>query len=562
MDKQKPIQVLVFGNGPEAQDLSQLLDDRASMERVRNLEEALGAIADHHVDVVVSAPEDLAALNGSPGLLPQRMHPGGMARAVALIDAQGETVWSSPEFSRLCQGHEDQVRQLALAALIMANDADEGFSLRPSESVELRDDALHLEVLASPVVEPSGRGVAAAVVVSDVSRVRALEDKLNAIDQAGRELVRIDPEQITSLNVHDRLALIEQKVIRFTRDLLHFDHVAVFVLDQRTEKLELALASGMPSEVKAVELYAREEGNGICGYVAKMGRSYLCHDVRNDPHYLLGLREARSSLTVPLRLNDQVVGVFDVESERLGAFTLEDQQFAEIFGRYIAIALHILELLVNERHSTTGQLGRDVMAEIRGPVNDLLTEIETLKEDFIGLDDLRIRLDRLSENVVSLRDRLSEVTQPGLGVVGARNKRIARFDPDLEGRSILIVDDEDLIRETVHDVLAGYGCRVVVAADGDEALESLKHGSFDLVLTDIRLPTRNGYEVFAAAKAVNPATQVILMTGFGYDPNHCIVRANREGLAAVILKPFKVDHLLAEIKSAIKGSSDHLPNAT
>ncbi len=50
--------------------------------------------------------------------------------------------------------------------------------------------------------------------------------------------------------------------------------------------------------------------------------------------------------------------------------------------------------------------------------------------------------------------------------------------------------------------------------------------------------------MFAAAHAKAPDVPVILMTGFGYDPNHSIVRASQEGLAAVLFKPFRVDQLL------------------
>ena len=66
------------------------------------------------------------------------------------------------------------------------------------------------------------------------------------------------------------------------------------------------------------------------------------------------------------------------------------------------------------------------------------------------------------------------------------------------------------------------------------------------------MPSKDGYQVFAAAKEANPNTPVILTTGFGYDPNHSIVRARREGLAAVLFKPFKVDQLLDEIRTALK----------
>jgi DNA-binding NtrC family response regulator len=65
------------------------------------------------------------------------------------------------------------------------------------------------------------------------------------------------------------------------------------------------------------------------------------------------------------------------------------------------------------------------------------------------------------------------------------------------------------------------------------------------------MPYRNGYEVFAAARAVNKACPVILITGFGYDPDHSIVRASREGLAAVLFKPFKVEQLLENMHKAL-----------
>ncbi|MFQ5414200.1 MAG: response regulator, partial [Phycisphaerae bacterium] len=76
----------------------------------------------------------------------------------------------------------------------------------------------------------------------------------------------------------------------------------------------------------------------------------------------------------------------------------------------------------------------------------------------------------------------------------------------------------------------------------------------DLVLSDIKMPRKNGYEVFAATKEADPKTPVILMTGFGYDPNHSIIRARRDGLAAVLFKPFKVDQLLGELRMALKST--------
>jgi DNA-binding NtrC family response regulator len=73
-----------------------------------------------------------------------------------------------------------------------------------------------------------------------------------------------------------------------------------------------------------------------------------------------------------------------------------------------------------------------------------------------------------------------------------------------------------------------------------------------LVVSDIKMPDKTGYDVFAAAHKHNSALPVILMTGFGYDPNHSIVRASQEGLAAVLFKPFKVEQLLGEVRKALQ----------
>jgi DNA-binding response OmpR family regulator len=66
------------------------------------------------------------------------------------------------------------------------------------------------------------------------------------------------------------------------------------------------------------------------------------------------------------------------------------------------------------------------------------------------------------------------------------------------------------------------------------------------------MPDKTGYDVFAAARKKSQTVPVILMTGFGYDPNHSIVRASQEGLQAVLFKPFKVGQLLAEVRKALQ----------
>ncbi|MCC7291822.1 MAG: response regulator [Phycisphaerales bacterium] len=573
------LNLLLLGRCEGIDELAERLEARGACARVTNWSEAAQALKDRQYDVVVSDGNLLRFLMGMKR--PPQVSPVGEAPASLLLtlDAQARIIGRSapgstptaelePAVHRECLQMLDQLAPSKPDTLACPTDSADarnaptpcstspGRPLIAPRRFDLMTDAGEMhEATISPLFDDAGALTGFSAYVTNATYARRLQARINAIDNAGRQLVRIDAEQLTRLNVAERLALLEQKVMRYAHELLQFDHIAVFVLDRKNNKLELALASGMPSEVRGIDIYAGAEGNGISGYVAATGQSYLCPDVAKDPYYIQGLGDAKSSLTVPLTLTDQLVGVFNVESDRLAAFTEEDRQFAEILGRYIAIALHTLELLVTERHTTTGQLRQDVKAEVLGPVNDVLTGIETLKEDYIGLDDLRTRLGAISETVVGIRDAFSRITSPQPGVILPRNRRVARFDPVLREKRVLIADDEDIIRETVRDVLAGYGCEVTVACDGQAAVDHISGKAFDLVLSDIRLPGKNGYEIFAAARAANAHTPVILMTGFGYDPNHAIVRANHEGLNAVLFKPFKVDQLLSEIRTALKGAT-------
>jgi DNA-binding NtrC family response regulator len=74
-------------------------------------------------------------------------------------------------------------------------------------------------------------------------------------------------------------------------------------------------------------------------------------------------------------------------------------------------------------------------------------------------------------------------------------------------------------------------------------------GGYDAVLADIRLPDVNGYEIFQWLRTAQPQARMILMTAYGYDPSHSIVKARQEGLRYVLYKPFRVDQLLDTLEN-------------
>jgi len=349
----------------------------------------------------------------------------------------------------------------------------------------------------------------------------------------------------------ERLSMLQKQIVALTRNLLRFDHFCIRLRNPETDRLELVLTEDQKPTFENRELYAVKEGSGITGYVAATGQPYICNDVRNDPRYLPWLAEARSSLTVPLWNRDKVIGTFNVESDLLGAFGQQDLQALEIFSHYVAQALVTLQLLVAEKVSTTLELAADVTGELSEPLGNIIAAVHQLRADYIGHDDNTVRqLDEILRNVELIRQGIRQVTDVKRPVVGTGTV-VAPARKPLTARRILVADDEPTIRKTLSAILSKLGARVDIACDGAEAVEMAAIHAYDLVLADIRMPKKNGYEVFGELRDGNPELPIILMTAFGYDPAHSVVKAREKGLKAVLFKPFKIQVLYEEIGRAL-----------
>ncbi len=508
---------------------------------------------------------------------------------VCLADAEGRLVWGNHRFGEYDEATRARIATVCRQSARWMAEGAPGEQTEPGNpdawrrryDVASADESRFYEVLVSPVLEgatrdESGRLIPrhVAAVVWDVTAMRRHQKKQAAIEAAGTELLRMDAETIRKLHTGERLRVVEEKIVRFAHDLLHFDHFAVRLVDDRSGKLELVMSKGLPPEAMEVELFARREGNGISGFVAATGRSYICADTTKDPRYVVGIVKARSSLTVPLKMHDKVIGIFNVESQQTAAYTEEDRQFAETFANHIALALHLLNLLVVERIATGQTVTGTMEGELNEPLDDLSDLAAKLKA-VLGTDPSTQRLvERIVADVDSIRRRVKDVASGPRNVLGAeRALTDVAIDPALKDKRVLVVDDEPRIRQVVRDVLRARGADVATAEDGAGAIAILTTGApatpsgpgserlrgpdthdaraFDLLISDIKLPDKTGYDIFAAARQVNPTLPVILMTGFGYDPHHSIVRASQEGLSCVLFKPFQAERLIEEVHKAL-----------
>src|SRR2546425_2386814 len=115
---------------------------------------------------------------------------------------------------------------------------------------------------------------------------------------------------------------------------------------------------------------------------------------------------------------------------------------------------------------------------------------------------------------------------------------------------LLVADDDPGLRESLERTLTREGYQVVVASDGQAALERLQGGGFDLILTDLKMPGLSGIELLRAAKAIAPDIDVVLLTAFGTIEE--AVQAMKDGAYDFLTKPFQRAQLLRVVRQALE----------
>ena len=130
---------------------------------------------------------------------------------------------------------------------------------------------------------------------------------------------------------------------------------------------------------------------------------------------------------------------------------------------------------------------------------------------------------------------------------------------------ILLVEDEHLARICIRDLLEEAGYSVAEASDGEEGLEACSDAHYDLVITDMLMPRRDGVELIRALKNRQSDVPILAISGGGRVPGPlCLALAGNLGAAATLAKPFSRDDLLAAVSTCLGGSrggGGHRPQA-
>jgi CheY-like chemotaxis protein len=524
--------------------------------RAATLADGLDALSQQPFDVLVADLHDATLVDALRTLHQSGNILANAADGIALVDFDLRVRWANPTFQHYCGGEavgrgfyealgSPRLDDADFCPFASALACDPGHGT-PGACVSVRlitGENRHLDLHVTPLAGRDPNGPLFVALARDVTPLVQQQQKLDALYRAGRELVALDPVEIADLPVAQRVEMLKGNIRRLIRDLLRYESIEILLLDEETGKLSALLRDGMTQEAAQRELRALPQDNGVTGFVAATGQSHLCRDTLDDPLYLPGAPGARSSLTVPLRYGDRIVGTFNVESPKPGAFGETDLHFAEVFSHSVAAALHTLDLLSVEKTAAASQSIEAVNREIALPVDVVLASATWLLERYIGHEpDVEVRLRAILDSARRIKQSILEV---GEEMVPRPLPAAIRepAPPDIKGIRVLVADNDDNVRRSAHSLIGRWGGIVETARDGREALTMARLAGYDAILADIRLPDLTGYEVYRGLREAQPSARVILMTGYGYDVGHSLVKARQDGLKHVLFKPFRVDQL-------------------
>lgn len=121
--------------------------------------------------------------------------------------------------------------------------------------------------------------------------------------------------------------------------------------------------------------------------------------------------------------------------------------------------------------------------------------------------------------------------------------------PYRKSATILIVDDEEYLRNALCGILSAEGYNLIPAEDGETAIDIFKHTHFDLVLMDIMMPGIDGFETIKILRTIKPDVKIIILSG----STHCITDSLQiNDIQGIIFKPFELDKLMSLISNVLE----------
>lgn len=243
----------------------------------------------------------------------------------------------------------------------------------------------------------------------------------------------------------------------------------------------------------------------------------------------------------------------------------------------IGFAKDIRALRRHDRQVTMGELAISLAHEVNNPLEIAVNQAALLErylkehassEDYPKVHDRVEAINRALRRIQSIVERVGEIADQGayetreylpgrkMTDLGMQTLDQGSGAPanhaDIEGRRILVIDDDEDARASLADLLSSEGCSVITCPSGQEALRYLRRSDVDLVLSDVVMPDMDGYDLFMEIRNRHRDLPVVLMTAYYFDKDHVIKRSKAQGLGDVIFKkPIDPSRLVELVASRV-----------
>jgi CheY-like chemotaxis protein len=258
-----------------------------------------------------------------------------------------------------------------------------------------------------------------------------------------------------------------------------------------------------------------------------------------------------SVVGVPLFVNGDIWEILLVFSQEKRRFRKQDGEVLNLWGK---------ELMDFQDFFSSC-----LQTKLNGNLAKILGDIELLKfslrdEKTIPASEVLSALKHLEHAILEKNQGLEWFQQESVSEKSAKEKPVQVLTeeviviegeriPTPEKRKVLIVDDQPIITDLLVDILNHMGYNSEVALGGKDGLKIFAKNDFDLVITDLGMPDVSGWEVSRSVKRQNPSVPVILITGWGVDPDPGKLKDS--GVDFVINKPFHIDQLEKIVKNLL-----------
>ncbi|MGQ9769560.1 MAG: response regulator [Thermogutta sp.] len=404
---------------------------------------------------------------------------------------------------------------------------------RPSRSVMRVEGPRFYELFATRAMCAKRSRAILIVTVQEITATFLPLERLRAVHEAGRRLTEFPADLLIKYTPDERKELLKRLVLAYLKEVLHFDVFEIRLIQPQTKKLVPFISDGMSREAAERELFVGLEGQGITGYVAATGTSYICEDTSADALYLKGTEESRSSLTVPLIRYDAafrpvVIGTVNIENPRPRAFSHDDRLFLEIFCRDLVAALNTLELIEAEADVATRGLVEEIHGRVALPVDKIVSKAAEA-EVYLECDPERAR-ELLKDIYKIARDLRAEIRSFGSRLPPTE------ASPVFQSKRVLVVDPDEFIQRDAHTYLEQWGFLVETASTGRAGLQmagmTAGEGGYDVILAANKLPDMKGWEFFKGLKEMLRSDQIpyiMLVPIMTHDADHNFVKARELG---------------------------------